>query len=432
MTLKDLLAALDAKKTEIRAMRAPSEQTPEEATQFDTLIAEKEKLEGSIRRQAALDDMDRNASGLPIGNGGGTERRMSVFGLASTIRPKQFDGEVVRTQAGEIIPILEHRHKVADFVETRDDPAAELGLGGFLRALYKGPSTDLERRVLGGAAIGTGGATVPTPIAAEVIDVARHASVALQAGVRTLPMPSATLRFARVTADPVGGWRAENATIVESDPTFDQVTLTSKTWALLTRISRELLEDGTNVDQLIRQVFASAAGVALDQGILVGSGASNQPLGIRGMAGIQNVSMGTNGAQLTNWTRPLDAVQLLETANFPNVRSMIMAPRTARANYGFVDTTNQPLQPPPRLASVPTLATASMPVNETQGTAVNASSILMGDFSEVYLGLRTDITISVLNERYADSGQVGFVVWMRADVVAARPAAIARIAGIIP
>ncbi len=432
MTLRDLISALDAKKTEIRAMRAPSEQTPEEAAQFDALIAEKEKLEGSIRRQAALDDLDRIGSGLPIGNGGGTERRMSVFGPASTIRPKQFDGEIVRTQAGEIIPVLEHRHKVADFVETRDDPAAELGLGGFLRALYKGPSNELERRVLGGASIGAGGATVPTPIAAEVIDVARNTSVALRAGVRTLPMPSATLRFARVTADPTGGWRAENAAITESDPAFDQVTLSAKSWALLTRISRELLEDGTNVDQLLRQVFASAAGVALDQAILVGSGAANQPLGIRGMSGIQNVSMGTNGAQLAQWTRVLDAVQALETANYPDVRAMIMHPRTARSTYGFLDTTGQPLFTPPRIANVPILTTPAMPINETQGTATTASSILMGDFSNVYLGLRSDLTISVLNERYADSGQVGFVVWMRADVVAARPAAIARIAGIIP
>jgi HK97 family phage major capsid protein len=431
MTIRDLLAALDAKKTEIRAMRAPSEQTPEEAAQFDALIAEKEKLEGSIRRQAALDDLDRNAGGLPIGNGG-IERRMSVFSPASTIRPKQFDGEIVRTQAGEIIPVLEHRHKVADFIETRDDPAAELGLGGFLRALYKGPSNELERRVLGGASIGAGGATVPTPIAAEVIDVARNASVALRAGVRTMPMTAATLKFARVTADPTGGWRAENATITESDPTFDQVTLSAKSWALLTRISRELLEDGANVDALLRQVFASAAGVALDQAILVGSGASNQPLGIRGMAGIQNVSMGTNGGTFSSWSKALDAVQALETANYPNISAMIMSPRTARTTYGLADSTGQPLTIVPRLASIPNLTTPAMPINETQGTATNASSILMGDFSNVFLGLRTDITISVLNERYADSGQVGFVVWMRADVVAARPAAIARIAGIIP
>ena len=34
--------------------------------------------------------------------------------------------------------------------------------------------------------------------------------------------------------------------------------------------------------------------------------------------------------------------------------------------------------------------------------------------------------------RYADSGQVGFCLWMRADVAVARPAALARIQGIIP
>jgi len=36
----------------------------------------------------------------------------------------------------------------------------------------------------------------------------------------------------------------------------------------------------------------------------------------------------------------------------------------------------------------------------------------------------------VLNERFAEFGQVGFVGWLRADVQVARPAALAKIVGI--
>jgi HK97 family phage major capsid protein len=238
--------------------------------------------------------------------------------------------------------------------------------------------------------------------------------------------------MARQITDPVGDWRAENANIVESDPVFDQVTLTAKTWAVRFNVSRELLEDGQNTDAAIRAILAGAAAVGLDQAILVGSGASNQPLGIRGQSGIQAVSMGTNGAQLTNWTPQLNAVQALETANAGVVSAMIMAPRTSRAIYGFVDSTGQPLMPPPRVANVPVLVSTSVPINETQGSSSVASSIFMGDFSEVMIGLRTELQIQVLQERFAEIGQIGFIAWMRADVALARPGAIARIAGIIP
>jgi HK97 family phage major capsid protein len=163
----------------------------------------------------------------------------------------------------------------------------------------------------------------------------------------------------------------------------------------------------------------------------VGAG-GDQPLGIRGQTGIQNVSMGTNGAALTGWAPMLNAVQALEAANAGNVTAMVAAPRTARTIYGFADTTGQPLQPPPRVAGVPLLVTTSMPINETQGTATAASSIIMGDFREALIGLRTDITIRVLDQRFADTGEVAFLAWMRADVALARPAALSRIAGIIP
>ena len=90
------------------------------------------------------------------------------------------------------------------------------------------------------------------------------------------------------------------------------------------------------------------------------------------------------------------------------------------------------MMPPPRLANVPVLTSTSVPVNETQGTANNASSIFLGDFSEVLIGLRTDLQITVLQERFAELGQIGFIAWLRADVALARPAAIARIAGVTP
>ncbi len=427
-TIEELMAA--RKEILARMTAAHEADKPEDFTAAETELA---AVDAKIARSQAIDAADRRSVGTPLETRGAapaTECR--AFANVRSRVPAGFAGALWRTPEGLAVPALAPSDKLADFVPASESRASELGLGGFLRIINGGAQTELERRVLAEGTIGAGGAMVPTPIAAGVLDLMRAKAVSIQAGARTVPMDSATLKIARQTTDPVGGWRAENAAILESDPIFDQVTLQAKTWAVRFNVSRELLEDGQNTDAAIRAILAGAAAVGLDQAVLVGSGADNQPLGIRGQTGIQLVSMGTNGAALANWTQPLNAVQALEAANAGTVSAMVMAPRTSRAIYGFVDTTGQPLMPPPRVADVPILVSTSVPINETQGTSSVASSIFMGDFAEVMIGLRTSLQIQVLQERFAEVGQVGFVAWMRADVALARPGAIARIAGIIP
>jgi HK97 family phage major capsid protein len=191
------------------------------------------------------------------------------------------------------------------------------------------------------------------------------------------------------------------------------------------------LEDGQNVDAQLRAVFSSAAALALDNAILFGTGSSNQPTGIANTSGIQSVSMGTNGAEMESWDPILDGIAALETANAGTVTGIVYAPRTARIINGLPSGT-VPLMPPPRIAGVAQFATTAVPINQTQGSASNASTVLLGDWSEVYVGVRTQLQISTLTERYADNGQVGFVSWLRADVTIARPAAMAKIIGIVP
>lgn len=425
-----------ARRTEIRAELQtildanPDGALPADAEQrFVQLEQEAAALTVREQRQASLDDAARQASGQPAG-GGTVETRVRINGR-DVAAPDGFDGAVLTAQNGARVPVLEARHRLASFTPA-EQRGAGVSFGGFLRALYLGPQNDVERRAMAEASVGTGGAMVPTPLAAGIIDLLRAKSVAFRAGVRTVPMDSQTLRFARLIADPVGSWRAEGAPIAEDQPAFDQVTLTAKSWALITKVSRELLEDGANTDAVLREVFAASAALALDRAILFGTGAANQPLGIANTPGIQVVSMGTNGGQFAGWAKVLDAVAALEAANAGTVTAMVAAPRTARAVYGLVDTSGQPLTVPPRLGNIPMLTTTSASVTETQGTSNAASSIILGDFGDVYCGLRTSLQVSVLNERYADTGQIGFVSWLRADVLVSRPASMAKITGVTP
>lgn len=432
MTLNDLRQRHKSLVDEMRAITAApagEDLSHDQEADLAALEGKVVKLEKRIAAQEFADARDLAARGNPLNGAGPSRPELRVFAHAATPAPNGFDGAVMIAQDGSRVPVLASQDKLADFVsaEQRNDSPS---LGGFLRSVYFGASTPAEKRDLAEASVGSGGAVVPTPLAAGILDLMRAKSVAFRAGARTIPMTSQTLKFARLIRAPIGAWRAEAAPIAQDDAAFDQVTLTAKSWALLTKISRELLEDGQNVDAILRDTFASSAALALDQAILYGIGTNNQPLGVANTPGIQAVSMGANGGPLTSSAKLLDAVLALENANAGTITGMVAAPRTARAVAAFADTTGQPILLPPRLANVPFLTTTSASVAETQGTNNASSSIILGDFSEIYVGLRTSLQISTLSERYADTGQIAFVSWLRADVLVAHPAAMAKISGI--
>lgn len=159
---------------------------------------------------------------------------------------------------------------------------------------------------------------------------------------------------------------------------------------------------------------------------------NEQPLGIANTPGVLETSLGANGATLPGWASFLDAKLALESANEGKVTAIVLAPRTGRTLDGLVDTTGQPLVRPASIGTVPVLSTTGILTNETKGTATNTSTSFIGDFNQVLIGIRTSLQVTVLNERFAEFGQVGFVGWMRADVQLAKPAAIAKITGIKP
>ncbi|MFB9048022.1 phage major capsid protein [Sphingobium indicum] len=434
------LHQLRQRKAELRAASAAIIAAPagadgllsdEQRSQFDTNATELDRLQGDEQRMERMAADDHAASGTTLaGKGNGNAVEYRVFADAKATGSAELDSW--RTPEGERVPVLTSEQRIADFADGSNSAANEIGLRGVLSALVNGPKNELERRALTEGSASAGGILLPAPMAGGIIDVARTKNVAFQAGARTVPMANKTLRMGKQLTDVVPQWRAENDPIAESDPTFGDVTLDAKNLAVLIKVSREWLEDVPNGDQLLRDSMAAAFARGLDAAIFFGTGTSNAPLGLANTTGLQTVSMGTNGAALTGWAPFLDAALALETVNEGKIDAIVLAPRTNRVIAGLTDTTGQPLQRPPLLANVPILSTTGIPVNETQGTATNASSAFMGDFSQVLVGIRTALQITVLHERFADTGQVGFVGWLRADVAVARPAALAKIVGIKP
>jgi HK97 family phage major capsid protein len=329
-------------------------------------------------------------------------------------------------QRGNPVRVLTRDQRMAD------GPEGSVGFGDLVRAKITGARNADEERALSEGTDSAGGFTVPTPLSSRFIDRLRAKSVVMQAGAQTVPMESATLAIARLETDPDAGWRAENALIAEGDPTFSRVLFDAKSLAGKLVISRELAADSLNIGAMIENAFAQSMAIKLDLAALYGDGTGNAPTGVWNAAGISSVSMGTNGAALASYDRLLDAMLALKDANAMDPTAMICAPRTEIALAKLKNADQDPLRMPEMLSRIPLLSTTSAPVDEEQGTATTASSIVFGDFRELMIGMRQKLEIRIFDQPLAATGQLLVIAWMRADVQLATPKSFARLTGIIP
>jgi HK97 family phage major capsid protein len=329
-------------------------------------------------------------------------------------------------------PLGERR--MADYVRARGlvrEEEEQLSFGRYVRGMVTGDwrGADAERRALVEGTASAGGHLVPTPLSARIIDRARNQTRVMQAGAQVVPMESSTLKLARVVGDPTAAWHTEMATISASDMTFDAVTLTAKALASRVLISRELMEDADNVDDEVEKAFAAQFGLTIDLAALYGSGTAPEPRGLKNVAAVTKTSLGGNGDAPT-FDALIDSVYRVRGANHdPN--AIIYAPRTGQTFAKAKDTTGQYLTPPAALNGIARLETAQIPTNLTVGSATTASDVFTGQWSELLIGVRTQLEITVLRERSADVGAFELMAWARMDVAVARPAAFDVVTGVI-
>ena len=89
------------------------------------------------------------------------------------------------------------------------------------------------------------------------------------------------------------------------------------------------------------------------------------------------------------------------------------------------------MRKPPLLESLPMYSTTSTPITQTQGSSNVASSIIVGDYTQLLFGIRTDLRIQLLRELYAATGQYAFLCHLRADVAVEHPQSFCKIIGVL-
>ncbi len=162
----------------------------------------------------------------------------------------------------------------------------------------------------------TGGNLVATNLlAGSFIELLRNSMKVAGMGARMLPGLVGDVAIPRQATGSVASWVAETGNTSESDATFDQVTLNPKTITVRTDMTRRMLLQSTPaIEGLVRSDLALALGLGIDSAAINGTGASNQPRGIRNVAGVGLVALGTNGAAPT-WDSQVDLVKTCKIAN---------------------------------------------------------------------------------------------------------------------
>lgn len=278
---------------------------------------------------------------------------------------------------------------------------------------------------------GEGQELVPAPLAGDVIDLARAATPLFALGATTVPMTSRTLDVARVTGDPdVTAWHTEGGSITpDTAMTLDRVTFTSKTLPAIVKVGRELSEDAGNVGEVVRQALAGAIAVELTKQALAGDGMSNDPTGILNQSGVTTVELGTTDGADASHDDVIDGITAISEANLM-ASGALFAPRTVGSLAKLKDSQGMYLNPPAMYTDLPKRTTTAIPTNITVGTSNDTTRAYIARWQELLIGIRTQLSIQLLTERYADSGEVAFIAWMRGDVQLAHPDGFYVITGI--
>lgn len=266
-----------------------------------------------------------------------------------------------------------------------------------------------------------GGSLVPIEFVADMIEFVRAKTVVRELGASTLHASSLTGFIPRQSAAATANWIGENSAITESEPTFDQVQYVLKKLAAFSIASSEMVMDSNpKVQSIIERDLALQIAVAEDLAYLQGSGAGNQPTGIKSTSGITTQSLGTNG-RVPNFDDLVAARYNLELNNF-ELSGFAWHPRTSQEFRQSKDSVNRYLWDeglpaagsPPTVLGVPYKTTTQIPINLTVGTSTTASNIYAAQWDQAIVVEGGDLEVMASN--VAGSAFQNDAVYIRAKV----------------
>lgn len=261
-----------------------------------------------------------------------------------------------------------------------------------------------------------GGHLVATDhLAGSFIDNLRAQSIIGQLGATFLPGLVGNVDIPRKDGSASFYWLAEDADVTDSDLVLGNVTLSPKTVAGSTPMTRRLMKQSSPaIESLIMSDLVRGAALAIDAAAFAGSGTANQPRGIINQTGVntQTIADVTNNyptfAELVGFETKLAEDNALEGAlSYVTTPSICGSMKTTKKDAGsgiFLMENGQ---------------ANGYAVNNT--TNVPAGTTIFGNFNDVLIGMWGVLDVMPDEAAKAASGGLVLRVFQDVDVAIRHP-----------
>lgn len=216
-----------------------------------------------------------------------------------------------------------------------------------------------------------------------------------------LPATGMTVNIGRLTtATAAAAQASENAAVQETDADDTLLTVNVRTYSGMQDLSRQSIERGDRVDEVIYRDLARDYVTKLGAAVYNADGTSGTHLGIRSTSSIVSVTYTDASPTVAEfWPKLQDAIQQVNAGIFAPARVIVMHPRRWGWMNAAVDASNRPLVVPnPAIGANPFAvggaAGYGTPVGAISGLPVltdgNIPTNLGGGTEDVVLVLGTD------------------------------------------
>ena len=207
---------------------------------------------------------------------------------------------------------------------------------------------------------------------------------------------------------------AEGTTITELDPTFSNITLKSQKVAVLTKVSRELLQDsGIDLVAYLGRTLGTSIGIKVNSLLTVGTG-TVEAKGIIAAAGA-GVTGGTAVSGAFTADNLIDLAHSVDGAYVRQGAGWMMRRTSMGTLRKLKDTAGQYLYVPAAAIGVPD-SFMGFPIFENPdvvATATSAKSVAFGWFGSYHVRQVGGIEVARSDDAYFASDEIGFRVTMR-------------------
>lgn len=269
------------------------------------------------------------------------------------------------------------------------------------------------------------------------IEALRNTAVVFQLGAKFITGLKGNVAFPKETGVSSASWINENDPAPETNYTVGQLSLTPKTIAAYTTLTRTLmLQASPDAEMVARDNLLKAIALKIDSTALYGSGLAPEPKGIVNYSGIKTLTtaLGNDGGYLT-YAALVELFGAIEAANanINGLKWLINSKTMARlmvtpvqssgveGNFIIKDGASS-------MVGLPFMVSNQCRSTLTKGNGTGLSELYLGDWSQLYVGEWEGLSINVnYNGKTFQTGGAEIVAFQTLDMNVAHEESFAAI-----